>query len=140
MFRFLAAPLSFRRPVALPSRRRSSRPQLELLEARLTPSTLFVDDDRVQAPKAAFTSIQAAINAAKPGDEIRVYPGTYVEQLTIGAGKNNIEVESATSTKPLLVAPATLSGNGALIDITGSQNVEIERLSLKGNANTKFGI
>jgi len=140
MLRFLATALSSRRPIALSSRRRGARPQLELLENRLTPSTILVDDDRVQAPKAAFTSIQAAINAAKPGDEIRVYPGTYVEQLTIGAGKNNIEVESATSTKPLLVAPATLTGNGALIDITGSQNVEIERLTLKGNANTKFGI
>ena len=41
------------------------------------PSTLVVDDDSVECPKAKFTTIQAAVDAASPGDKIRVCAGTY---------------------------------------------------------------
>ena len=37
-------------------------------------STLLVDDDRVQCPSAAYTTIQAAVDAAAPGDTILVCP------------------------------------------------------------------
>src|SRR5271156_5086521 len=46
-------------------------------------STILVDDDKLQCPKAAFSTIQAAVNAARPGDLIRVCPGTYNEQIAI---------------------------------------------------------
>lgn len=38
---------------------------------------LVVDDDKAQCPDAQFTTIQAAVTAAQPGDEIRVCAGTY---------------------------------------------------------------
>src|SRR5919202_247890 len=41
-------------------------------------STLFVDDD---GGRGKFTSIQAAVNAAKPRDTTLVAPGTYPEQV-----------------------------------------------------------
>src|SRR5882762_9399523 len=44
---------------------------------------LLVDDDKVQCPTAGFMSIQKAIEAATPGNLIRVCPGTYREQLSI---------------------------------------------------------
>jgi hypothetical protein len=44
---------------------------------------LLVDDDKVQCPTAEFSTIQAAIDAASPGQQIRVCAGTYAEQLTI---------------------------------------------------------
>lgn len=42
-----------------------------------------VDDDGRQRPNAPFTSIQAAIDAARPGDTIQVYPGAYNEAVTV---------------------------------------------------------
>jgi nitrous oxidase accessory protein NosD len=44
---------------------------------------LVVDDDKVECPHAGFTHIQDAINAASPGDHIRICKGTYAEQLTV---------------------------------------------------------
>jgi hypothetical protein len=44
---------------------------------------LVVDKDKVQCPKAGFTSIQAAVNAANPGDTITVCPDLYTESVTV---------------------------------------------------------
>ena len=45
--------------------------------------TILVDDDKVECPTPKFTTIQSAVDAAKPGDTIRVCAGTYVEQVSI---------------------------------------------------------
>ena len=46
-------------------------------------ATWTVDDDLAQYPGASFTTIQAAVDAASSGDIIRVYAGTYDEQILI---------------------------------------------------------
>jgi pectin methylesterase-like acyl-CoA thioesterase len=40
-----------------------------------------------------FTTVQAAVTAANPGDHIKLCPGTYTEQVKIPAGKDNISLE-----------------------------------------------
>jgi parallel beta-helix repeat protein len=48
-------------------------------------AVLVVDDDRVQCPTAAFTTIAAAVAAAAPGDRIDVCPGLYAETVLVAA-------------------------------------------------------
>jgi parallel beta-helix repeat protein len=48
-----------------------------------TNATWFVDRDRTQCANADFTSIQAAVNAARPGDLIRVCPDRFSESVVI---------------------------------------------------------
>jgi parallel beta-helix repeat protein len=47
------------------------------------PATLVVDRDGMECANADFTSIQAAIDAAEPGDLIRVCPDLYTESVVV---------------------------------------------------------
>ncbi len=76
-----------------------------------------VDDDHAQCPTAPFTSIQAAVNAAGPGDTVKVCPGTYTEQVTIGAGKNNLKVMSDKPLQAIIKAPPTMTEPGDIVRI-----------------------
>jgi pectin methylesterase-like acyl-CoA thioesterase len=49
---------------------------------------LVVDDDKIECPFAQFSHIQNAVNAASPGDSIRICKGTYVEQASISKALN----------------------------------------------------
>jgi nitrous oxidase accessory protein NosD len=51
--------------------------------AATEPATLVVDGDGVQCARADFTSIQAAVDAAQPGDLIRVCPDLYTESVVV---------------------------------------------------------
>src|SRR5271168_2044516 len=55
------------------------QPQVEQLEQRLTPQGSVHDI----TSGGDFSTIQAAVNAAYPGDVIQVDPGIYAEQVTI---------------------------------------------------------
>src|SRR6267378_717941 len=95
------------------------------------PNTLIVDDDRADCPDAAFTSIQAAVDAAGPGDKIKVCPGTYQEQVRIGPGKDGLSLFSqvplqAIIKAPLLMTQNDISGEG-LSNIIAQNGVQIGR-------------
>lgn len=55
---------------------------------------LYVDDDRVQCPDAAYKKIQSAVNNANVGDEIIICDGTYNESIQITNNKNNLILRS----------------------------------------------
>src|SRR3954465_5597525 len=58
-----------------------------------------------------FHSIQAAAPAATPGDTVKVCPGQYDEQVTIGPGKNNLKLESVKKWQAAIRFP---QGTGAM--------------------------
>jgi parallel beta-helix repeat protein len=85
----------------------------------------WVDDDSspgdgpAACDSAAFSSIQAAIDASNPWDHVNVCPGTYTEQLTLDV--RGILVQSVPYQKAHLVAPALLTeeeGVTALVRMT----------------------
>lgn len=90
------------------------------MSAALTPqaahavTTLVVDDDGqgtaadCNAGTAAFTSIQAAVNAAAPGDTIFICPGTYNEQVVVTTSNLTIRGAGASMTilRPSAVNPS----------------------------------
>ena len=45
--------------------------------------TLVVDDDGAQCGRHAYSSVQAAVDAARGGDRVRVCPGRYAERVVV---------------------------------------------------------
>jgi len=99
---------------------------------------LLVDDDKVQCPTAAFTSIQDAINAANPGSRIRVCPGTYPEQLSITKSLS-IEGDNGAIVLPSNMVANTTGSSGAAIAaailVKNAANVGVEGLIVDTTSN-----
>jgi hypothetical protein len=91
--------------------------------------TRTVDDDKVQCPAAAYTTIQAAVDAAGPGDTVSVCRGIYNQGVYIGAGKNNVRIWSST-------APGAAVVRGVVpFEAVGTMSgVSIERFRIEPDA------
>jgi hypothetical protein len=119
-------------------------------------ATLAVDDDGVQCPAAAFTSIQSAVDAANPGDTVAVCPGRYVEgsgapgtnaltiakSLTIkGAGADVVAIQPRRSTPTGgQIAESRMdirNGSGDIVSVHGGSafpiTVDISGVTVDGN-------
>jgi parallel beta-helix repeat protein len=83
---------------------------------------IIVDDD-LRCPRAQFSQIQSAINAATPGTKIRVCPGRYDEQLLI-------TVPLKLVAKPL--GQAVIHGS---IKVQGADDVRIEGFDIDSSGN-----
>jgi hypothetical protein len=102
---------------------------------------LVVDNDLVQCPTAAFTSINAAIAAASPGDTIKVCAGLYVEQVDIS--KNNLTLLGAQAgvdarTRAFIPDPSTQSiidDPSGPVQIT-ADNVVLDGFTVQGSTGT----
>jgi parallel beta-helix repeat protein len=101
--------------------RNPARPALrvEKLEDRTVPTVLTVGVGH------QFATIGAAIAAAPAGAEIDVFSGTYTEQLVDAKGLQLVAKPKGTSAV-VIAAPATLTGNGAVIEITGATKAQAE--------------
>jgi len=103
------------------------------------PASILVDDDRVQCPDAAYSTIQGAVNAARPGEHIRVCAGTYPEQVAIDKSIV-LKADNGVFVKPVGVAPNTaglFQGDplAAVFLVTNAVSVEISGFSMDGSAN-----
>jgi pectin methylesterase-like acyl-CoA thioesterase len=111
-------------------------------------ATLTVDDDHVQCPAAAFTSIQAAVNAANPNDKINVCPGTYNEQVSINkslsiqgidVGGQNLAVIMPTGVVANSFSLASGNPIAAIVLIDGANKVDLTNLTIDGANNAIAG-
>lgn len=90
----------------------------------------IVDDDHLQCPGAQFTSIQAAVQAASPGDSVQVCAGTYQETVTVD--KAGLKLYSTPRQAAIIKAPAIIpTATGAIVDVT-APGVRIERFTITG--------
>lgn len=93
---------------------------------------ITVDDNGADCKKADFTSIQAAVDAASPNDTIKVCAGTYVEQVTIPAGKNGLTLRSQVPEAAVIKAPPVMADPKAIVRVNGAQNVTIDGFTIAG--------
>jgi len=100
---------------------------------------LVVDDDKVECPNAGFTSIQAAVDAASPGDEIRICKGVYAEQVTI---RKPLDIDADNGA---ILMPSNMQANAASLFsgapiatallVTDTTGVSISGLTVDGVNN-----
>jgi parallel beta-helix repeat protein len=96
-----------------------------------------------------FSTIQAAVNAAAAStgvaDTIKVYPGTYTEQVVIPAAittTNGLVIDAGnTSSKPTIKAPASTTGSKAIIDVNGASGLTVQNMVIDGSgSDVWFGV
>lgn len=109
----------------------------QAISANATPN-LIVAKDKALCPTAAYTTIQAAVNAAKPGDIIRICAGTYDEQVVIQT-ELILEADNGVVVKPVAVSANATGPTGdsiaAIILAQNSANVQLEGFIVDGSAN-----
>jgi hypothetical protein len=92
----------------------------------------IVDDNHLDCPNAQYMTVQSAVTAANPGDKIKVCPGTYIEQVTVPAGKNGLTIFAEGALQPVIKAPPAMTAPEAIVRINGAQDVTISHLTISG--------
>jgi parallel beta-helix repeat protein len=112
----------------------------ELLTVGIQPSSsssstdgmLIVDNDGLDCPNAQYATIQAAVTAAMPGDTIKVCPGTYMERVTIPAGKDGLTLFSEGDLQAVIKAPPAMADPKAIVRVSGARNVTLRHFTITG--------
>lgn len=80
-----------------------------------------------------YATIQAAVDAARPGDRITVRPGVYREQVVIG---KNVSIVGSGDRKTTIRAPRTLAagddGGTSIVEVHNGASVSLSRLTVSG--------
>jgi parallel beta-helix repeat protein len=123
--------------------RKAFSPRLQALERREVPAVFIVDD----TPRRGrdFDTIQEAVDAAaesKGDDTIRVYPGTYREQVTIaGEELDGLVLRSVNERRAVIAAPDTIGGEFALVQVSDAEDVVIDGFTINGRSkDLDFGV
>ena len=93
---------------------------------------MLIVDDGADCPNAEYPTIQSAVDAAPPGAAIKVCRGTYVEQVTIPAGKDDLVLFSEAAFQAVVKAPAVMVEPKAIIHVNGARDVTIRHFTIAG--------
>jgi parallel beta-helix repeat protein len=120
----------FQSPARRAVRRSTVSLRLEGLEGRWVPATITVNPSQ---------SIQAAVNAASPGDTIQLADGTYTQTVTVSRNNanvllNNLHFQGQHPGMAILTPPASIGSTDAVLDLNGVTSVQIQNLVVDGNA------
>ena len=92
----------------------------------------------VVGPREAYSTIQAAVDAAAENDVIQVRSGTYIEDISIGT--NNLTLTSADGPGTAIIQGAD-GGSNAVISIGSDLGVSIDGFSIRpGSGVYYYGI
>jgi hypothetical protein len=94
------------------------------------PNMFIVDDDHAQCPNAQFSRIQDAVDAAPPGAQIKVCPGTYAEQVRIT--KNDLTLFSQVPLQAVIQAPLVETYPNSVVTVNGATGVTIRQFTISG--------
>lgn len=109
-------------------------PQVSLLSG--SGGALIVDDDGLDCPNAQYMTIQSAVTAATTGDTIKVCRGTYIEQVTIPVGKDDVTLFSEGARQAIIRAPLVMAPPQAIVRVNGAQNATIRHFTITGPGGT----
>jgi Right handed beta helix region len=79
-----------------------------------------------------YPTIQAAVDAAQPGDLVRVGPGIYREQVVVGPAKRDIVIRGTDRNRVVLDGGGGTRFNGITVHADG---VAVENLTVRGYAS-----
>jgi hypothetical protein len=98
------------------------------------PNMFIVDDDHLQCPNAGFTSIQAAVDASGPGDQIKVCSGNYSEQVRIqGSQHDGLRLFSQVPLQATIsMPPAEAFFPRSIVLVEGARDVDIRHFTITG--------
>ena len=90
--------------------------------ATASAATLSVDDDGLDCPSAAYSSVQAAVDAASPGDIVAICPGTYEEgPATVpNAGANAVSIAKMITLRGAGASKVTIRPKPAIASLLGT--------------------
>jgi nitrous oxidase accessory protein NosD len=90
---------------------------------------------------AQYPTVQAAVDAASPGDTIRVRRGTYTEQVSIGkdlrivgAGRGSTKLRA-----PAVLNPGALGKKPSIVEIHSGATVRMSNLTVAGPGSSECG-
>ncbi|HEX8128990.1 MAG TPA: thrombospondin type 3 repeat-containing protein, partial [Pyrinomonadaceae bacterium] len=90
-----------------------------------------VDDDRVQCPFAAHTTVTEAVAAASNGDQISVCAGTYTETVTVNKALTLSGAQAGVDARTRTGQPESImNGTGGAFSITAS-NVTVDGFTVQ---------
>jgi len=102
-----------------------------LVDPPSSSGNLVVGNNPATCPNAQYSTIQSAVAAASPGARIVVCSGTYIEQVVIPPGKDNLTLQSKKPLAAVIQAPTVMTSPKAILLIQ-AQNADIQQFTIQG--------